>query len=141
MKITKATKVAKIIYKVFSLFWIWLITKDIMKIMDSQQITTTKSVNETYTKIHQVIITNDYKIISTVQNQSIQAEGSRDYGVGILIAFIILLWPVALIYYFTRKNNSITVFLNTVNEGCEVDIKSNGSSAMKVKQSIVLALQ
>jgi len=110
--------------------------------MDSYQVTTTKSVNETYTKIHQVIITNDYKIISNVQNQSIQAEGSRDYGLGLLIAFIILLWPVALIYYFTRKNNLITVSLNTVNEeGCKVDIQSDGRSAMKVKQLILLALQ
>lgn len=75
-----------------------------------------------------------------MQNQSIQAEGGRDYGLRVLIIFIILIWPVAIIYYFTRKPNKITVLLTSNSDGCKVNITSNGRSADKVLQLILIVL-
>jgi hypothetical protein len=108
--------------------------------MDSRSVNTPKSTNDIFPKIQQVIATSGYGLKSIVQNQSIQAEGSRDYGLGLLIVFIILIWPVAIIYYFTRKNNTVTVLLTSNNDGCRVDITSNGKSADRVLQLILNVL-
>ena len=58
--------------------------------MDSRSVNTPKYANDVFPKIQQVIATSEYGIKSIVQNQSIQAEGGRDYGLGLLIVFIIL---------------------------------------------------
>lgn len=109
--------------------------------MSSRSINTNKSVNEVFPKVQQIIATSGFVTKSLVPNQSIQAEGSRDYGLGLLIVFIILLWPVAIIYYFTRKKNSVIVLLTQNNDGLRVDITSDGISADKVLQLILNVLQ
>jgi len=47
----------------------------------------------------------------------------------VLIILVVVIWPVALIYYFTRKRNSITVQIRPQGEGSAVQINSFGEKA------------
>ncbi len=107
----------------------------------SRTVNTSKSANDVFPKIQQVITTSAYAVMSVTQNQSIQAEGKRDYELALLIILIIFVWPVAIIYFFTRKKNQVTVFLTSNSDGCKVDITSNGRSGNQVLQLILNTLQ
>jgi hypothetical protein len=84
----------------------------------------------------------DYKIKSIEANKSITAEGGREFSWVIGIVLVILLWPAAMVYYFTRQRSSVTVIVTSESDsGCKVTINSNGKSGDKVMQSIVDYLQ
>ena len=51
-------------------------------------------------------------------------------GVGLIgIILIILVWPVALIYYFTRKRTSLTIQIRPQGDGSQVQINTLGEKA------------
>jgi hypothetical protein len=54
----------------------------------------------------------------------------------------ILIWPAAIVYYFTRQRSSVTVIVTPNNDsGCKVAINCNGKTGDQVMQSIVDILQ
>ena len=110
-------------------------------LMPFNSVNTTKNTGEAFSKIQQIIMTNGLKIKSTVPNQSVQAEGKRDYGLAALIILIVIIWPVGLIYYFTRKKNSVSVLLSPIGDGCRADITYDGETGGIVSQLIVNSLQ
>lgn len=55
-----------------------------------------------------------------------------------MILLIILLWPAAIIYYFTRKMNSVSITTTPNKEGgCKVTVTSNGNKGDDVMQMIM----
>ena len=95
------------------------------------------SASEAFSEIQQCVGTADYKVKNIVANQSVIAEGSRDFSWVIMIVLILLIWPAALVYYFTRQRSSITATITKDNEDeCSVAVTSNGNSGDDVLRLI-----
>ena len=110
--------------------------------MGSRSINVKTSEADTFVKIQQRIGTSGFNTKSIVANQSIIAEGGRDFKMLWMVIFIIFVWPAAIIYYFTRDLNSVSVTITTSGEvGCKVTIMSNGIKGDKVMESIAEILQ
>ena len=93
--------------------------------------------NEAFSEIQQCVGVVDYKVKTSIPNQSIIAEGKRDFSWVIVIILAILLWPAAIVYYFTRQRSSITATVTKNDEkGCNLTVNSNGESADKVMDLI-----
>ena len=90
------------------------------------------SPEETFSEIQQCIGTANYKIKSIIPNQSIIAEGKRDFSWAIVIILAILIWPAALVYYFTRQRSSVTVTITKKETGSILSASSNGDSSEKL---------
>jgi len=85
--------------------------------------------HEVFSEIQQCIGVADYKVTTVIANQSVIAEGKRDFSWVIMIILIILIWPAALVYYFTRQRSSITATIAKTDEKrCSLTITSNGNS-------------
>ncbi len=98
--------------------------------------------SEVFSEIQHCIGTADYKVRTVVPNQSIIAEGNRDFSWIIVIILAILLWPVAIVYYLTRQRSSITATINNDGEnGCSLTITSNGNSGDDLTRLIQNVLQ
>ena len=110
--------------------------------MGSEIIDVKESVEDTFPKIQQAIGQSDYKIKTIEANKSVIAEGNREFSWVIVIILAILIWPAAIVYYFTRQRSSVAVIV-TSNEdsGCKVTINSNGTTGDQVMASIVSVLQ
>ncbi|MEJ2272686.1 MAG: hypothetical protein P8X91_09490 [Candidatus Bathyarchaeota archaeon] len=87
------------------------------------------SPEETFSEIQQCVGTANYKIKSIIPNQSIIAEGKRDFSWAIVIILVILIWPAALVYYFTRQRSSVTVTITKKETGSILSASSNGDSS------------
>mgnify|MGYP000049347484 CR=1 FL=1 len=110
--------------------------------MGSQIIDVTSSVDDTFPKIQQAIGTSDYKIKSIEANKSVIAEGGREFSWIIVIVLAILIWPGAIVYYFTRQRSSVTVIVTSSTEsGCKVSINSNGKTGDDVMNIITSSIQ
>jgi len=109
--------------------------------MGSELINIKESVDDTFPKIQQAIGQSDYKIKTIEANKSVIAEGNREFSWVIVIILAILIWPAAIVYYFTRQRSSVAVII-TPNEdfGCKVTINSNGKTGDQVMASIVAVL-
>jgi hypothetical protein len=94
--------------------------------------------SEIYNTAHKAIASSELAIKSTQVNQTIVAEGGRDFSWGWMIVFIILVWPAAIIYYFTRTKNSISVTIvpKTDGNGCTVNMQAIGKKADPVFQNL-----
>lgn len=110
--------------------------------MGSESIDLKESLEDTFPKIQQAIGSTDYKIKTIEANKSIIAEGNREFSWMIVIILAILIWPGAVVYYFTRQRSSVTVIISpNGNSSCKVTINSNGKTGDKTMQSIVDYLQ
>ena len=110
--------------------------------MGSELIDVKESIDDTFPKIQQAIGSSDYKIKTIEANKSIIAEGNREFSWAIVIILAILIWPAAIVYYFTRQRSSVAVIVTPgTNSGCKVTINSNGTTGDQVMQSIVDILQ
>lgn len=110
--------------------------------MGSESIDLKESLEDTFPKIQQAIGSTDYKIKTIEANKSIIAEGNREFSWMIVIILAILIWPGAVVYYFTRQRSSVTVIISpNADSGCKVTINSNGKTGDKAMQSIVNFLQ
>jgi hypothetical protein len=97
---------------------------------------------EIYNAAHRIIGTSDLAIRNTVVNQTIIAEGGRDFKWVWMIIFIIFVWPAAIIYYFVAKKNTISVTIASKETGgCTVNIQSIGRKAETVFQNLSSAIQ
>ena len=100
------------------------------------------SANEVFSEIQHCIGTANYKVKTIVQNQSVIAEGARDFSWVIIIILALVFWPAALVYYFTRQRSSITATINNDGEnGCSLTITSNGNSGDNLTRLIQNVLQ
>jgi len=99
-------------------------------------------VSEVFSEIQHCIGTADYKVKTIVPNQSVIAEGNRDFSWVIVIILAILLWPAAIVYYFTRQRSSITATINKESENeCNVTITSNGNTGDNLMNLVKDVLQ
>ncbi|MGI0012785.1 MAG: hypothetical protein ACREBU_04975 [Nitrososphaera sp.] len=59
-----------------------------------------------------------------------------------MIVFIIIVWPAAIIYYFTRTKNSIslTIAPKSDGNGCTVNVQAIGKKAELVFQNLSAAI-
>lgn len=101
------------------------------------------SAGDVYNSAHKIIGTSEMAIRNTQVNQTIVAEGGRDFSWVWMIVFIILLWPAAIIYYFTRKKNSISVTIAPKSDGsgCIVNVQAIGKKAELVFQNLSTAIR
>lgn len=110
--------------------------------MASETMDLQESTENVFPKIQHAIGSSDYKIKTIDVNKSIIAEGKRDFSWAAVIVLAILIWPAALVYYFTRQRSSVTVIATTnTTSGCRVTINSNGKSGEAVLRTIADALQ
>ena len=110
--------------------------------MGSSIIDVKESADDTFPKIQQAIGQSDYKIKTIDANKSVIAEGNREFSWAIVIILAILIWPAAIVYYFTRQRSSVTVIVNpNEDSGCKVTINSNGTTGDHVMASIASVLQ
>ena len=110
--------------------------------MGSQSVDVNSSVEDTFSKVQQAIGTENYNVTFLDPNRSITAEGKRDFSWVVMIVLILLIWPIAIVYYFTRQKSSVTVTVTSDNDsGCKVTINSNGESGERVLQTLVTTLQ
>jgi len=76
------------------------------------------------------IINYNPKVILTLSNivpdRTIMAKKGRDFRWLWLILAIIFFWPLAIVYYFTRPKNTISISLEENNGRCRVSIVSTG---------------
>ena len=94
-------------------------------------------VSEVFSEIQQCVGTVDYKVQSVIPNQSIIAEGKRDFSWIIVIILAIILWPAAIVYYFTRHRSSITATITKNDEKrCSLTVTSNGKSSARIMDLI-----
>lgn len=109
--------------------------------MGSHSLDLKAPINETFSEIQQSIGASDFKIKTIVPNESIIAEGSREFSWVIVIILAILLWPAALVYYFTRQRSSITIIVSAYKEtGSKVTITSSGKDGDDVMRLITETL-
>ena len=87
------------------------------------------SPDEVFSEVQQCVGTANYKVKTIVSNQSVIAEGKRDFSWAIVIILAILLWPAAIVYYFTRQRSSVTATISKTETGCILSVASNGNSS------------
>ena len=105
--------------------------------MKSQIIEAETSVNDTFSKIQQAVDLSDYKIKSIEVNKSLVAEGGRSFSWLILAVLVVLVFPGAIVYYFTRQRSSVTItILEGSDKNCKVSINSIGRSGNYVMNDI-----
>ena len=88
-----------------------------------------ESPNAVYQKAQGAVTSKGLELKVALPGQSLTAEGGRAYRLVVLIILVILIWPVALIYYFTRKRNSITIQIRPQGDGSQVQINTFGEKA------------
>src|SRR5947209_10440992 len=84
----------------------------------------TMTTNQPFSTTQSIIGSSELTVKSSTPGSSIIAEGGRDYSLAILIILIMIIWPGAVIYYFTRKPNSISVSLFPKETGCSISASS-----------------
>lgn len=109
--------------------------------MGSELIDLKESAEEVFPKVQQAIGSSDYKIKTIEANKSIIAEGNREFSWPIVIILAILIWPAAIVYYFTRQRSSVTVIVTPSDSGSKVTINSNGKTGDQVMHSIANSIR
>jgi len=85
--------------------------------------------SEVFSEIQQCVGTANYKVKIIVPNQTVIAEGKRDFSWIVIIILALVFLPAALVYYFTRQRSSITATITKDSEDeCNVTITSNGKT-------------
>lgn len=100
------------------------------------------SASELYNTAQRILGNSELAIRNTQVNETIVAEGGRDFSWVWMIVFIIVVWPAAIIYYFTRQKNSISLTIGPKSDGngCTVNIHAIGKKAEPVFQSLSAAI-
>ncbi len=95
----------------------------------------------------------EMKLVSTIPNQSLTAEGSRDFnmlimGILVLVGFILLIFGIgfilllaALVYFLVSKKNVFSVGISPAAGGSQVTIMASGSKAEAAMNQMVGVLQ
>ncbi len=99
------------------------------------------SPNDAFAAAQRVIGSSELTIKSSTPPTSIIAEGGRDFGWIWVILLVIILWPIAIIYYFTRKPNSISVSIFPKGAGSNINASSQGKKGEHVLSLLSSALR
>jgi hypothetical protein len=99
------------------------------------------SPNDAFAAAQRVIGTSGLTIKSSTPGTGLIAEGGRDFRWIWVILLILILWPVALVYYFTRKENSISVSIFPKQTGCTINASSNGKRGDEVLNLLSAAVR
>jgi hypothetical protein len=92
--------------------------------------------SEVFSEVQKCIGTTGFQVKEVTPNQSITSEGNREFSWVIVIILAILIWPAALVYYFTRQS-SVTATLNSTKENeCHLTMSSNGEAGDDIIEMI-----
>ncbi|RLF09573.1 MAG: hypothetical protein DRJ98_07910 [Thermoprotei archaeon] len=96
-----------------------------------------------FAMIQRTIGASGFEIKSVVPNTSIIAEGKREYRLWLLILLVLIMWPLALVYFFTRPKNTISVTISPKREGegSVVTISTSGKKADEILQMLSTSLR
>jgi hypothetical protein len=97
--------------------------------------------NDAFAAAQRVIGTSGLTIKSSTPGTSLNAEGGREFRWIWVILLIIFFWPGAIIYYFTRKENSISVSIFPKQTGCTINASSNGKRGDEVLNLLSAAVR
>lgn len=92
------------------------------------------SAPDAYNTAQKYIRATSLEIKETAGNEKIVAGGERQYDTTILIILLLLVGIFALIYYFTRKKNTLAVSVTSRDQGSAVSIVAEGPKAEAVMQ-------
>ncbi len=92
------------------------------------------SASEVYDRAQKYIRASALEIKETSVNQRILAGGERQYDTTILIILLLIVGVFALIYYFTRKKNLLTLTITPKDNGCNVQATADGPKAEALLQ-------
>ncbi|HEX9678820.1 hypothetical protein [Nitrososphaera sp.] len=94
--------------------------------MGSQNIDSKMRAHDAYNAAQTYIRASALEIKETEVDKRIVAGGERAYDTTILIILLIIVGVFALIYYFTRKKNALSLTITSKEEGCSVSIEATG---------------
>lgn len=89
---------------------------------------------EAYDLAQKYIRASALEVKETTSNAKIVAGGERNYDTTILIILLILVGVFALIYYFTRKKNTLVVTIMSRDQGSSVNLFATGPKGEAVLQ-------
>jgi hypothetical protein len=93
--------------------------------------------SEVFSEVQKCIGTTGFQVKEVTPNQSITSKGNREFSWVIVIILAILIWPAALVYYFTRQRSSVTATLNSTKENeCHLTMSSNGEAGDDIIEMI-----
>ena len=102
--------------------------------MGSLVVESKMSAPDAYNTAQKYIRATSLEIKETTGGEKIVAAGERQYDTTILIILLLLVGIFALIYYFTRKKNTLTVNIASRDQGSVVSIVAEGPKAEAVMQ-------
>ena len=93
--------------------------------------------SETFSEVQKCIGTANFQVKEVNPNQSITAEGKREFNWVIIIVLAIVFWPAALVYYFTRQRSSVTATISNSKENeCHLTMSANGEAGDDIIEMI-----
>ena len=78
--------------------------------------------SEVFSEIQQCVGTANYKVKIIVPNQTVIAEGKRDFSWIVIIILALVFLPAALVYYFTRQSSITATITKDSEDECNVTI-------------------
>lgn len=98
---------------------------------------------DVYSTAQKIIGPSKLVVKNTVPNETIVAEGGRDFKWSWMIVAIILAWPAAIAYYFTSNKNSISVAIVPKHDGqgSTVNIQAIGRKAKLTAHDLSTRIQ
>ena len=93
-----------------------------------------------FQKAQAAIAVAGFRVTNSIPSQSLSAEGSREYRLWLLILLVIFVWPVAIIYYFTRKKSSIAVGIQDAGNAVYVTLNSSGDKGDQALSGVTMGL-
>lgn len=85
------------------------------------------------------LVAERFRITANVAPHGLTAE-VRPFNLAILIVLIVLLWPAAVVYYFTREKNIATVGIQSAGTGSHVEIVVQGAKTADLLRRAVGSL-
>jgi hypothetical protein len=109
--------------------------------MGSISIDSTMAPAQAYDVAQKYIRASALEIKETSPDRRILAGGERQYDTTILIILLLLVGVFALIYYFTRKKNSLELTITPKDQGCTISAQAVGPRGEAVLQILHDALR
>ena len=95
--------------------------------------------NVVHQRVQARLVSKGFRITANVAPHGLTAK-SRPFNLVILIVWIVLFWPGAVLYYLTRKRNSATVGIQDTGTGSYVAVDVEGAQATDVLRLAIASL-
>ncbi len=99
------------------------------------------NVNDCFRRVQEILGNAGFEVRDIEPNRKIIAEKGRDFKWLWLILLIIIFWPLAIVYYFTRPKNTVSVSFEEKNGGCRVSVVSTGRKGEEVMNVLKSSLR